>query len=205
MLMDIGHLHHYWVKYRHITLIIPIILLIFFSSLAIWQLRENNLKMLDLKQAVITADEQRGDVEKALKELQLYVYGHMNTRMRSSGSSEPPIQLINRYNQLVATEQARIANISNVSSDLYQRAQAECNKPEISLSVRNQCVNNYYVANGGGGSYIKLPPKELYTYDFASPRWSPDTAGVSIILAAVSLVLLIIRLVVGFIIKRKVQ
>ena len=205
MLMDIGRLHHYWVKYRYITLIIPIIMLVFFGSLAVWQLRANNLKMLQLKQAVITADEQGGDVEKALTYLRLFVYGHMNTRLRAPGSSEPPIQLINRYNQLVATEQARIANISSVSSDLYQRAQTECNKPEISLSVRNQCVKDYYVANGGGGSYIKLPPKELYTYDFASPRWSPDLAGISVALAASSLLLLIIRLVLGFIIKRKVQ
>ena len=205
MLMDKERLHHYWIKYRYITLIIPIIMLVFFGSLAVWQLRANNLKMLQLKQAVITADEQGGDVEKALTDLRLFVYGHMNTRLRAPGSSEPPIQLINRYNQLVATEQARIANISSVSSDLYQRAQTECNKPEISLSVRNQCVKDYYVANGGGGSYIKLPPKELYTYDFASPRWSPDLAGISVALAASSLLLLIIRLVLGFIIKRKVQ
>lgn len=205
MLMDIGRLHHYWVKYRFITLFIPIILVIIFSSLAVWQLRVNNLKMLELKQAVITADEQGGDVENALNDLRLYIYAHMNTRMRSSGSSEPPIQLINRYNQLVATEQARIANISAVSSDLYQRAQIECNKPEISLSVRNQCVKDYYVANGGGGNYFKLPPKELYTYDFASPRWSPDFAGISILLAAISLFILFVRLIVGYIIKRKVQ
>ena len=179
-------------------------MLVLFSFLAIWQLRENNLKMLQLKQAVIMADEQGGDVEKALNELRLFVYGHMNTRLRAPGSSEPPIQLINRYNQLVAAEQARIANISTVSSELYQKAQTECNKPEISLSLRNQCVKDYYVANGGGGSYIKLPPKELYTYDFASPRWSTDIAGVSLALAIVSSVLLIIRLFFGFIIKRRV-
>lgn len=203
--MDIGHLHHYWIKYRFISLAIPIFLVVFFGSITVWQLRANNLKMLELKQAVIKADEQGGDVESALNNLRLFVYGHMNTRLRPVGSSEPPIQLINRYNQLVAAEQARIASISASSSDLYQQAQAECNTPDVSLSMRNQCVKDYYVTHGGGGSYVKLPPKELYTYDFASPKWSFDVAGISLVLAIISVVFLIIRLVAGFIIKRKVQ
>lgn len=204
MLMDNRKLHHYWIKYRAISLFIPIIFLIIFSSLAVWQLRENNLNMLKLKEAVVVADEKGGDVESALQELRIFVNSHMNTRMRASGNSEPPIQLVNRYNQLVAAEQARIANSGDTSSAIYQQAQVECNKPDISLSLKNQCIKDYYIANGGGGTYIKLPSKELYTYDFASPRWSFDAAGIYIMLATVSAIFLVVRLILGAIIKRRI-
>ena len=199
--MDKSKIHHYWVKYRYLSLYIPIAILLVSSTVAVFGLRSNNLTMLSLKEAVIQADANDGDVEKALQDLRAFVNAHMNTRLRSNDSSEPPIQLVNRYEKLVALQQA-----NNITNDKVQallaQGQAQC--ASVAVSLRNQCIKDYFVANGSEDSYIQLPPKELYTFDFASPRWSPDRAGISILVAAFSLVIIIIRLIAGAIIKRQV-
>lgn len=200
--MDKAKVHHYWIRLRGVTLYIPLVSLIIFSGISVWALRANNLQMLELKAAVITADEQDGDVEAALEELRAFVNSHMNTRLRTPGSTEPPIQLVNRFNKLVALEESK-AQTDASTAQLYQKAQEYCRNVGASTTPQASCVKDYFIANGGGGTYVKLPPKELYTFDFASPRWSPDLAGYSLILAFISGVLLIARLIIGRIIKNQ--
>jgi hypothetical protein len=200
--MDKGKLHHFWIKYRYITLFVPVALIIISLLIATFSLRDNNLKMLELKEAVISADANDGDVEKALQDLRAHVNSHMNTRLRPQGSTEPPIQLVNRYEKLVALQQAN-ANVDSTVQRLLQEGQAQCSS--LAVSLRNQCIKDYFVANGGGEAFIKLPPKELYTFDFASPTWTPDRAGLSLLVLAVSTVLLILRLLAGVVIKRQVN
>ena len=164
-------------------------------------LRDNNLRMLELKQAVYVADEQNGDIEAALQNLRDFVTTHMNTQMRSPDASEPPIQLVNQFNRLLQAEQARLA--SQDASQVYRAAQLACESGAIPLTARAQCIQEYVIANGGQISESSLPPKELYTFDFASPRWSFDLAGVAIVLAVLSASLSIIRLIVGRVAKQR--
>jgi hypothetical protein len=199
--MDKSKLHHYWIKYRYITLFVPIALIILSGITAAFSLRDNNLKMLKLKDAVISADANDGDVEKALQDLRAHVNAHMNTRLRPEGSTEPPIQLVNRYEKLVALQQAN-SNVDATVQRLLQEGQAQC--ASVAVSLRNQCVKDYFVSNGQGDGFIKLPPKELYTFDFASPTWTPDRAGISILVFVFSIVLLIGRIIIGAVIKRQI-
>jgi hypothetical protein len=157
--------------------------------------------MLQLKEAVYIADEQNGDIEGALQELRSFVNTHMNTQLRSPDATEPPIQLINQFNRYIEAEQAKLSNQD--SNQVYRDAQARCETGAIPLTARAQCIQEYIVANGGNVNQLTIPPKELYTFDFVSPRWSPDVAGISIVLATLGGILLIIRLIIGRVLKNE--
>lgn len=193
--MDKGKLHHYWIAFRKPSLYILIVCTVFFSVLAVYSLRANNLKMLQLKNAVYVADEQNGDIEGALQDLRSFVNTHMNTQLRSSDATEPPIQLIHQFNRYIEAEQLKLVNQDGYQ--VYRDAQARCETGAIPLTARAQCIQEYIVANGGNIAQLSIPPKELYTFDFVSPVWSVDVAGISLVLAIISGLLLITRLVLG--------
>ncbi len=199
--MDKAKLHHYWIAFRRPSLYILLASTLLCSAVAVYALRANNLRMIELKQAVYIADEQNGDIEAALQNLRDFVTTHMNTQMRSPDASEPPIQLVNQFNRLLQAEQARLA--SQDTSQVYRAAQQACESGAIPLTARAQCIQEYVIANGVQITESSLPPKELYTFDFASPRWSFDLAGISIVLAVLSALLLVVRVIVGRIAKQR--
>lgn len=190
-----------WHKVGDISLVGLIIAFMIFAGISIFALRANNMRMTELRQAVYTADENDGDVELALRDLRTFVYGHMNTDLRAgSTSSQPPIQLVNRFERAVAAEQARVAAQNN-ATQVYADAQARCEKSSIPLTARAQCIQDYVAANGKGIPQLSLPPKEFYTFDFASPFWSPDIAGWALVATVLVGLLLLARLLAGFAVK----
>jgi hypothetical protein len=202
--MDKAKLHHYWAKFRSPLLFLPIIGLVIFGTLFIYGMRYNNVTMLELKQKVIVADEQDGDIEGALQELRAFVSTHMNTNMRNSGSLEPPVQLVNEYNRDVAEIKAKNISQDNANK-VYQEAQARCETGAIPLTARAKCIQDYVSNNSTPIAELQLPPKELYIFDFASPKWSPDLAGISMILSIFFGLLIIIRLLLGRYINYKLK
>jgi hypothetical protein len=154
-------------------------------------LRQNNLKALELRDEVLTADRENGDVEGALRRLREHIYGHMNTDL-SAGGLQQPIQLKFRYERLVAAEQARH---SSQYSQVYTEAQAECEKrfPNGLIgSGRIPCITEYVNSRNVREEPV---PDSLYKFSFVSPRWTPDVAGWSLVIAAVSAAVFVIRVV----------
>ena len=197
--MNKRKLYGIWHKYRHISLVIIIVGLIIFSATAILSLRQNNLNMLKLRQQVVDIDASGGDVNSALIELRNYVFSHMNTQLRTNDSGEPPIQLVASYNRYIADQQSKLTQSGK--SDIYTNAQATCERSSPTLAERVNCIQLFVAENGGEVAEINYPPKDLYSFDFASPSWSADLAGISLLLAIFFGVLLVVRLAMGFIIK----
>lgn len=157
--------------------------------------------MVDLREAVYRADETNGDVEGALRELRKHVHSHMNTNLTSGENSvKPPIQLKHTYERLVAAEQQK----SKASSEqIYTEAQRHCetlNPSSFSGGSRVPCIQEYVTSHGGGESQVSIPDS-LYKFDFASPRWSPDLAGWSLVLSVILAALFIARIVLPYILK----
>ena len=154
----------------------------------IMALRYNNLRMVELTKALHTADEQNGDVEGALRALRQHVYTHMNTDLTSGPNAVyPPIQLQYTYERLVR-QQLTETNAGNAT--LYTEAQQYCEKaiPQgVSGSNRLGCIQSYIKQHGPADTPVPAVPKNLYQFDFVSPAWSPDTAGWSMVVTAVSL------------------
>lgn len=191
-----------WHRFKNLSLATLIIIFIVSLVISVLSLRSNNLNMVKLRQAVFNADKQNGDINGALNNLRKYVYGHMNTNLRTgSTSSEPPIQLVNQFNRDVDAERARMVAMGSADK-VYVDAQTICEKQGIPIVERAQCIQEYVTKNGKGIPQLKLPAKEVYTFDFASPMWSPDLAGLSIIATIIFGLLLISRFATGFIIKK---
>lgn len=154
-------------------------------------LRHNAIETNQLREAVNIADQQNGDVEKALQDLRRHVYSHMNTNLSSGANSiKPPIQLKYRYERLVASEQERT---KAVNEQVAKQGEAVCAQqfPAGGFNApRVACVQDYV------SSHAAIPggvADDLYKFDFVSPRWSPDLAGWSMLASILFAVLFIVR------------
>lgn len=188
--MDKRHLHHVWRKLQPINSWIFLGLAVGFAVLGVYAMRQNNLKAIELRDAVIEADKNDTDVETPLRELREHIYSHMNTDLSSGGGVQFPVQLKYRYDRLAAAEKART---EAANGDIYNQAQIECEKrvpAGVSGSNRIACIEEY-VSNAG---VAENPiPDSLYKFDFVSPRWSPDLAGFSLLLSVIFFILFVVR------------
>lgn len=191
--MNKRYLHHIWARLRPVSYWYFLMGFLISSVVAVGALRQNNLKMIELREAVIAADKDGKGVNEALAALRTHVYSHMNTDLTSGNSSiYPPIQLQHTYERLTKGEEERVAKINRQVSD---KAVEVCERRFGAGQLRDgrvQCVQEYITANS-----VKVSndvPKELYQFAFVSPVWSPDLAGFSLIAAAVFLLLFILRL-----------
>lgn len=191
--------HHIWTKIRVIR--IEYLLVAFICSLFVtaFALRHNNQEMLQLRQAVFTADEKNGDVETTLRTLREYVYGHMNTNLSTGKTAVyPPIQLEHTYARLVAEQQE---GIKQANQQIYTEAQSYCEKlhPEsYSGGPRVPCIREYVA---GKGVQVKAIPDSLYKFDFISPKWSSDLAGWGLVVTFMLGITLLIRIIIPLILK----
>lgn len=150
--------------------------------------------MLKLKQAVYAADRDNTDVPGALRRLQAYVTAHMNTNLSTGTSVYPPIQLKYTYDRLV---QARNDRLGQTDPQLYTEAQHYCEQQDsVDFSGHNRvpCIEQYVQTHAGATDKLPAIPADLYKFSFASPSWSPDLAGWTLVIAIVSGALFVITL-----------
>jgi hypothetical protein len=186
------HVHSVWSKIKPLNPWYLLGLSIICGLICVTSMRQNNLTMIKLRDQVFAADKANGDVEKALRDLRGYIYGHMNTNLNSGSSVKPPIQLKYRYDRLVQAEQQRLNGNSN---QVYTDAQHYCEKlypSSFSGGPRVPCIKNYVSSHGGAEP--QTIPDSLYKFDFVSPSWTPDLAGWSLLLTIVLFIAFLIRL-----------
>jgi hypothetical protein len=198
--MNKRYLHHLWRKLQVVNPWLISILLLLSIVISIYSLRQNNLTMVRLRDAVYKADEQEGDVETALKKLREHVYSHMNTDLTSGDFAiSPPIQLKYRYERLLTAERERLEDIN---AKIYADAQAICEQKfgqGLLKTGRVPCVQAYVAEHSVKEKPI---PEQLYKFDFISPKWSPDLAGWSLVLSTLLLVLFLTRIGLGLWLKQ---
>src|SRR5665213_1496323 len=99
--MNKKQLHHIWTKIRWVKPWYILVLLVITASVSVYSLRQNNLQMVKLREAVYVADKNNTDVSSALEALQAFVTTHMNTNLSSGPSAPyPPVQLEYTYTRL---------------------------------------------------------------------------------------------------------
>ncbi len=192
-------LHHLLVRTKSIHvryLLVPLILSILVCMVA---LRANNLRMVQLREAVYVADKAGGDIETALQGLRSHVHSHMNTGLATGDSVYPPIQLKHTYQRLQQVEKDRV---KKTNAQVYTAAQGYCEQQHpdsFSGSSRVPCIEQYVSEHNAQEREV---PSAMYKFDFVSPNWSPDTAGYSMVASTILFITLVVRLVLVMILKR---
>lgn len=191
--------------HKRLKIIRPEFILIFAIVMTLasgYSLRQNNLKMLELRKQVEIADQSGGDIEGALRNLREFVYSHMNTNLSTGSTIKPPIQLKTQYEKLLAEETERVKQANN---QVNITATNVCNAQFPSggfNQAKVTCIQEYVSANAVKPRDI---PTEFYKFDFVSPKWSPDLAGISLVLAILAYALWVLRIVVDRLLVRRME
>jgi len=179
--MNKRYLHHMWRIYRRAKPRYFIAAVVVFGLVGLVSLRHNNERMVQLRDTVYAADKNNDDVEAALRQLRMYIYGHMNTSLASGPNAvHPPIQLKYTYERLQQTQQNALGQ---GNSSLYNQAQVYCEQQTQVGSEVIACIQQYAIDHG-----VQLAPipDSLYKFDFTSAKWSFDLAGWSLLLTGLS-------------------
>lgn len=201
--MNIRKLHHYHHKFMFLRAWYFLVPAIVFAVLAVHGLRSNYSTMVKLREAVYVADQQNGDVEGALSKLRAHVHGHMNTNLVSGANAiRPPIQLKARYDRLASVETERIKALNAGVTKTGEQICAERFPAGGFNAPRVACIQEYV---GLHGVKARTIPDQLYKFDFVSPRWSLDLAGISILLSGIFTILFVARLLLEYYMRRKLD
>lgn len=185
MSIDKHKLHHWWRAARQLRTWQLVVILILLAFISATLLRLNNIGMIELRSAVLKADDS-GDatkIKQSLTDLQQYVNAHMNTDLG------PGIYLEKSYDRAREAALNAANSATNPSSAVYQQASIDCRSRFVGgvASFRNdyvQCVVEKVGALNQANDPLQglnLPKADLYRYDFVSPIWSPDIAGFSVL------------------------
>ena len=197
--MNKHRLRHLWTRLRYIKPWYFLIIAIISAVTCIYALRANDEHMIKLRNAVYAADQNSTDVQQALQNLQAYVTTHMNTNLSTNTSVYPPIQLKYTYDRLV---QAQTTAAETANTQLYTDAQHYCEQQDpVDFSGHNRvpCIEQYVQSHD-----TQLPqiPADLYKFDFVSPTWSPDLAGWTLIVTALSGLFFVVTFAVSWWLRR---
>lgn len=196
-------LHHLWATIRPLNSYYFLIAAAVFFTISLVALRQNNLTAIRLRDNVARVDEQNGDVEAALRELREHVYSHMNSNLAGGNTNiQQPVQLKFRYERLLAAEKSRV---SEENERIYNDAQVDCERrfpAGLSGSSRIPCIEQYVSSRSAKEQII---PDGLYKFDFVSPMWSADLAGMSLLFALVFMILFAVRFILERWMKHKLS
>lgn len=178
-----------------------LILLVIVGFLSATFLRLNNIGMIERRSAVMTADNSgdTNNLRDRMYDLQRYVSGHMNTSMGKG------LYLEASYKRDAQAAYDKATNINNKNGNIYKKVQEIC-MPQFSYwsYAYIQCTTNElakYPAGNNLANSVVLPRADIYLHAFASPLWSPDFAGWSVLIFAVILIMIIVRLL-GYILLK---
>ena len=172
-----------------------IVLLIISGFVSATFLRLNNINMVERRAAVLSADKE-GDEQtiiQRLYDLQRHVSSHMNTDLGRG------VYLESSYSRDLQNWQSSQYGDGNPNGNIYKKAQEVCAPRFSSYSAAYlQCTTSElakYPAAADPATDTSKPRQEAYIHAFASPIWSPDFAGWSVLVFVVILGLIVVRFV----------
>jgi hypothetical protein len=161
------------VKIRYIVFISLVLLLIGRQQLAV----NSNAAARRVK-AIQAKDAAGEEVANDILELGRFSGRHMNTAVS--------FELQASYQR--AVERAQAAAHPTVSDAIYRQAQAACGERSSSIA-QAECTRQFVSSRlePVPATNVKLPERRTYYYAFSSPLWTPDIAGLGLVLGGAGL------------------
>lgn len=182
-------------------------------------LRLDHLKMVRLRDEVLTAD-QNGNSEEisaALEKLKQYTFSHVIINIVDDNGGQKiffgtgPFYLEKSYqraaNAAIEKAESELSGDNNPNGNVYLIASDTCRPIAIShgwhwydkgyidcmTSIINQYPNSDYIADK---IYASIPSTELYRKNYASPLFSWSITGVALLLTLLIIIILILRVLI---------
>jgi hypothetical protein len=187
-------LHHYLVVLTKVKVWQLLVIFVLLLGSSAFLLRQNNLQIVELRNVVKMADEQNGNIENALLDLQRYVTSHMNTNLGEG------IFLEHSYQRAYDAALKEAANVVNPNSAVYIQSESECRSQygNSSFQLYLQCIQSRVASLSPGSDplqNVKIPPVELFRYNYVSPKLSFDAAGIVVLITSFVGLLILVRLI----------
>jgi len=171
-----------------------LVLLVLAAFISATFLRLNNIGMLQRRAAVLAADQTGGQeaMQSRLYDLQRFSAEHMN-------ANTGEFYLEGQYKRDVERIIQAASNDSNPQGNIHAKADAVC-RPQFTVwsQAYVQCFTDElakYPPSSDPAQNVSLPSTSLYRHNFASPLWSPDFAGWSVVVCIVLIIMIIVRLI----------
>lgn len=187
-------------------------------------MRLDHLKMVELKDKVVSADEAGNDAElkQALTELKDFTTTHTVINVvERNGNSEVtfgtgPLYLEKQYlrktGEILEQAAANPPTDDNPNGNVYAAAMAVCqpqaqanrwawNDPNYINCYMTE-INKFPTSEKIEDKYVvALPDTTLYRYDFASPMWTPTLSGLLMVLDLILIIAIIIKFFIWLFIR----
>ncbi len=187
-------------------------------------LRLDHIKMVELRDAVLSADADNNDEEitASLEKLQQFVFSHIVVNIAESNGVQSiifgtgPFYLEQQYlraaNAAIERAEAELVDDSNPYGNIYAAVLAVCrpqalangwswNHPSYLNCWTSELAKYPASDNFETNLAAKVPSTELYRHNYASPIWAPSWSGWAILACLVILVIVVIRILIWCILK----
>ena len=208
-------------KLKNWMLFVLLILLLFIDTTL---LRVNHIRMTELRDAVLTADENNDDaaIAENLVSLKEFVFSNtvINIVEENGGQvvsfGTGPFYLEHQYiraaNAALKEAEAKVASDGNPNGNVYALASDVCSP----LAAQNgwtwndsrfiNCmlteINKYPAADEIQDKIIaSLPSTELYRKNYASPVWTPTLTGFMVLITVIMIVVIFIRVIIWIVLR----
>ena len=159
-----------------------LLLAITLFGVTILGMRYNNVEVNNMKAQILEQDrsgeDARGTVEGELKD---FVFSRMNADVH--------IVLEGAYSRATAQRQAEID--ASVDGSIYDEAEQECDRENLSAQENAECFQGYVASqlDDVDRSDIQMPQLGEFSYIYYSPIWTFDLPGASLLGAIIFSVL----------------
>lgn len=198
--MNKRKLHHYLGELRGLKTWQLIVIALLLSAVTIGLLRHNSVTAVQMFNEVQRADQQGDNVYKELKELQRYVSHHMNTQIER-------ITLEQTYARDYRAAIEDLAQSGGVNQNAnYRAAQQACSDLQSSAGyiAYARCVEQRLAQAAPGQNpqlSADLPNAQRYQYSFVSPTWSPDAAGIALLITGVLWLIILFKIILQLLLR----
>lgn len=187
-------------------------------------LRRDHIRMTELRDAVLAADEAEDDEEvaRALGELKDFTFSNMVINIVDDNGAQKitfgtgPFYLEHQYiraaNVALEEAEAHLSSDANPNGNIYAAASAVCRPQAIAGGWRwndSRYINcmmteiNKYPSAGELQDQVvaSLPSTELYRKNYASPIWAPTLTGFMVLLTGIIIVVIFIRGIIWVVLR----
>ena len=201
-----------------------IVLLVPLTFIEVTLMRMDHIRMTELRDAVLMADEKEDDdaIERALAELKEFVFSNIVVNVVEENGVQKvtfgtgPFYLEHQYiraaNQALDEAEAALTGDANPNGNIYAMASEVCRAEAITngwtwsspeyINCMVSEIQKYPAADEIQDTIIAtLPSTELYRHNYASPVWAPTLSGFVLLMIMVIIVVIFIRVIIWVILR----